>query len=63
MGDHIDCRMMDCIKPMLITFAITVTVIIIIHVFIYFKLVKIAETKFKNSETIEKFDFYRGVQR
>lgn len=40
------CSFADCFYSCLITFFVTLAILAVVHIFIYFKLVKIAKKKF-----------------
>jgi hypothetical protein len=42
------CSLTDCWQPCLITFGITVLLLLIVHLFLYWRLVKLARQRFPN---------------
>jgi len=41
-----DCSFSDCLTPVLITFVIVMIIMVTLHIWLYFKLVKIAKTRY-----------------
>ena len=41
-----NCNFIDCLTPCVITFVVSILIMVVFHIFLYFKFVKLAKIRF-----------------